>query len=479
VRKSTRYVLALAIAVRMLFLWYNVQLHLPPGWPWPARMGIIYAQSSAGVPLAEVAFGGMEVDEAAHGFRLGDRGVAFPHFLAIWLFGNSSFLHLQVLQLAIDALMVLPVASIGRVIGGGAAGTIAALAYAVFVPQLRLAGVPSYDTWVTFGFVTCTWAVLRVWGLPSSRARNTLGWFVAVGLALLVTAQFRSAIVLYLACMAFLVAVAGAATRRLPVRHLRPSLLVMVSGLLLASAIALAGNTAANVLLNGTTSPVRSTFGHAWWTGIGQFPNPYGVTNNDRSIVEFYEGATGRMDQDNTMGVAYNAWLLQRGIEFVREYPALFASMVVRRALWVALPTLPLGVIADEFSFASTAPPVQAAENQALTSYRQSYGHFAGRVRYSIEQDRAWLLARIIALALRVLLPLGLIGVVALSEDRVAGIVAAAPVLYIILVFSAFYGPGNLLISAWAAALPAVVTGLSLAGASLRQRSQPDSPGVG
>src|SRR5262245_41510899 len=63
----------------------------------------------------------------------------------------------------IDALMALVAWRIGRHIGGLSVARVSAWLYALFLPQVMLAVVPSYDVGATWAFLLPTWFVREVW----------------------------------------------------------------------------------------------------------------------------------------------------------------------------------------------------------------------------------------------------------------------------------------------------------------------------
>ena len=154
-------IFTLAVLIRIAALLYNeAYLDLDPYWFSQSRNAIILGLSDIGrVPLSsEVeAYYGTTVESAKLAWPFMDRGLVYVRLLIKGALGQTSYLALQITQLLIDAFLVFIIAAIGNRLGGRKVELFAALAYAVFVPQVWISTMPEYNTWLTYTFILLTW----------------------------------------------------------------------------------------------------------------------------------------------------------------------------------------------------------------------------------------------------------------------------------------------------------------------------------
>ncbi len=438
----------LAIAARIGFLVYNLEfVNLPPTWGVMARVGLDFAHG-----LSTPMFGAE------------DRGILILYWLVERIFPAVTHTKIQILQALCDSLMVFAAAAIGRCVGGERAGLAAGMSYALFPPQLFLASFPGYESWFAMTMLLMTLSFLRLNEAPSKRLWKDAAIFIIL---LLLAAQFRSITVLFgiaAGFWSFLVAVMTE-SRPLPRR-----IWVRAGICLLSGGIAIASNVLINQAIRGEASPIRGGYGHTFWAGIGQYANPYGVQNDDASVGAFYTRETG-LNAPNAQRDSlweYNAWLTQRGIRFVQEQPGLYASMVMRRALSILMPNMPVTMVADNPAFIKSAD--EADRIKARKAALADLGYASLRFwMQTAANDPGYLFGLAIRITLLLVLPTGYLAALILAKRRVAAL-ALLPLAYIVVVLSPFYVTPVVVAATHAATLPVAAAGLVLL-ASHRRRS--------
>lgn len=453
-------ILALAITARGLVLLLNIHWNIPPYWEALPRTALMIARSDFGkIPLS-AAFENtfhMTVKEALEMWPFDDRGVIYLFVLAQKIFGRVSYLHIQILNLAIDALMVLPVVSIARRIAGPGAAIAAGIAYALFLPEIQVAAAPDYNSWLTYSLIVMTWISMKVFVLPFGFFSARL-WLLIGGLivANVVANEFRSISILFAVAAAGWLGFVSMIERRsltLPAWRWQ-----QIAALLLAGTVTIFAAAETNNLVRGEFSPVRSSFGHSFWSGVGQFANPYGLIEDDGVVAEFYKRETGRTDSRNTTGVKYNAWLTKRAFKFIEEYPGLYASMVVRRALKIIFPNMAFTAVADLPSF--TRLPDQKRlikrRKELVAKYGwASWNTFSELISISPE----YVLSLIFRVILLLALPVGIFAALVMAPSKPRALMACLPLAYIIITLSGYYVTPVVITTANSATLPVAAAG--------------------
>ena len=461
-RRYLLFIFVLAVTARTAFLFFNeAYLDFEPFWSAQARYAIVLALSNLGDtalnPAVETYFDATVAD-ALKTWPLMDRGIVFIHLVIEWFFGATSYLALQTLQLIIDALMVFPIMGLAARAGGRSAATAAGIFYAVFVPQIWVASMPDYNVWLTFGFICLTWLFVKfveddVRTLPITN-------YLLFGFVIFIVAtgvnQIRSIIVLFPIAMAGWYGLSEVITRR-SFRFPAVSW-ARIATLLVAGIMVIVTGGAINKAVRGEASPVRSTFGHSFWAGVGQFENPYGVIEDDGSIAQFFFRETGIKDTGDTGGVEYNAWLTKRGIQFIEEYPGLYASMVARRALRIIIPNMPFTMVADKPAYDRL--PI---EKQRVRERQELQGKFGKVSPTTISRlwasDPEYVVGLFIRIFLMVFLPQGLFAYFVFAKDRRLGMWLALPLAYTVITLSPFFTQPVILVMVYAAVIPAVMAG--------------------
>lgn len=460
---STKYIwaiLALAIAARGFVLLLNLYWDIPPYWQPVPRSALALAWSDFGAIPLGVDFTEkfrMTIEEALILWSINDRGVVYLFILVHKLIGPVFYIHIQTLNLLIDSLMVLPVISIARQIAGAGAAIAAGIAYALFLPEIQVAAAPDYNAWLSYSLIVMTWIVMKI-TTSSYGILNGQLWMLIGGLTLanIVANECRSISILFAVGAAGWLAFVSVIENRslaLPARRWQ-----QIAALVLAGGMTLLAAAEANNLVRGEFSPVRSSFGHSFWSGIGQFANPYGIIEDDGVVAAFYERETGKTDFGHTGGVEYNAWLTKRAFEFIAEHRGLYASMVVRRALRIIFPNMAFTAVADLPGF------TQLPDQKVLIERRKALVAKNGWASWNTLSELAlinpgYILSLLFRVSLLLALPTGIFAALVMAPSKPRALMACLPLAYIVVTLSGYYVTPVVVTTAHSATLPVAIAG--------------------
>ena len=451
----------LALVMRAASLVFNeVYLGFEPIWFSQSRSAIILALSELGraaLPSDVETYYGTSVEQAKLAWPFMDRGLVYVHLILKWVFGQTSYLKLQILQLIIDAFMVFPIAAIGRRLGEDKVVLSSGIFYAIFIPQIWIATMPEYNVWLTYTFIMLTWLMFV---LLETCHQKALGQAVMAAISIMVVgfvgAQMRSIAVLAplgLAGWYWFSQCIQHRTIRIPSSHFKITLAIIFIGIGLV-----VGSSLVNGLVRGETSPVRSTFGHSFWAGIGQFDNSVGVRDSDSSVAQFYTQETGISDTGNTGGVEYNTWLTNKALEFIKNNPTLYFSMVVRRGLMILFPNMPFTIAADTPAYSLQEIEIERVKNRK--ALQAQHGRLSPALIFElVKSDPAYVIGLLFRVFLLLAFPLGVFGFLVLSPNRIAGMLALFPLAYVLITLAPFYMTPIVLVPAHAAVIPVIVAG--------------------
>ena len=252
---------------------------------------------------------------------------------AIWsVTGDEQYLYLQLLQVAIDAAMVLLVFWIALALyGRPRAALIAAALYALFVPIATITKVPHLDIWAVDFTIAITALALRAWRSP-----RPVPWLVATGVATGIGLYFRPGVALL--PLAF-------AAAALPWIRWRRA--IAATAVPLAAAALL---TVPWVVRNyddfDRFIPTRIGIGQNLWEGLGELDNDFGAVLDDQVT----ERQVHREDPSLVYGTPeYDDHLREKAVDAIEEHPGHFAKVVARRAAVTTIAlhnlALPLGLL--------------------------------------------------------------------------------------------------------------------------------------
>jgi 4-amino-4-deoxy-L-arabinose transferase-like glycosyltransferase len=233
------------------------------------------------------------------------------------LTGDQDYGYVQLLEVVIDSLMVLLVFWIGmRLFGRPRAALIAAGIYAVYLPVAALTKVPHLDCWAVFFTIGITALFLRTH--DEWNGRHRWRWLLLLGLLTGLGVYFRPPIVLLPLALA-------AAT--IPSVGWRRS--AALGGVpLLVAVVLTAPWTIRNAVEFDAFIPTRLAGGQSLWEGLGELPNDFGAVLDDRAT----ERQVSRERPELRFGTPeYDGYLMDKAVDAIREDPALYARIVVRR----------------------------------------------------------------------------------------------------------------------------------------------------
>jgi 4-amino-4-deoxy-L-arabinose transferase-like glycosyltransferase len=236
------------------------------------------------------------------------------------LFGSQRWAYVRVLQLLLDVVMCWLVFLIGVRVFNERTGLGAAALYAVFIPGIEMAVRPHRDIWVSFLFISSVYLLVRNgWSRPMLRDLFLIG--VTAG----AVAWMRSTAVLFVfAVAAALLLVHG---RNEPMRRIA----VLLAGFLLL----LVPLLVRNYLVFDKFMATRGAFWHSFWAGVGQTPNPYGLQDDDATIIAF----AARSDSTAKIGGDKYEQVLKRKAQDVwRDHPGWYALSVAKRSTLFVFP---------------------------------------------------------------------------------------------------------------------------------------------
>ena len=232
--------------------------------------------------------------------------------LPLWAVGPDRYAPLQLLQLVIDALLVLAIYWIAtRLTGRRLVGYGSATLYALSPAAIVLARTPSLDTWA--GFLTIAIVGAFLWALERPESRRLIAIGVITGCAMYARP--------FLILVPLALALAAA-------RSWRFILLPAIVALLM-----LAPWTVRNWTDFHRVVPARTGLGQALWEGLGERANTFGATNNDAATLAFVH----RSRPDLTYGTpAFDTYLLKKSLSAIGSDPLHYAELVVRRLVYLA-----------------------------------------------------------------------------------------------------------------------------------------------
>lgn len=461
------WVVVLALLFRIFILALNGYWDHPPYWGVMARKALAIAMSDFGaIPLSS-DFQNLYHATAADALRswqLNDRGLTLLYVAINKIIGHVSYLHVKFFHLVLDALMVIPVMWISNRIAGLRGAVVSGVAYALFLPQAQMAVSPDYNSWLGGIMITMTWLAII---LADVKRRST--FFTLIGLLIVVNFignEFRSIVALFAfgaAGWLWLVEVGACRSLLLPLARWKPIMAMAFVGiavLMLAASL--------NHFTRGEFSPVRSSFGHAFFTGVGQYENPIGMRDSDAAPADWYTRETRKSDTNSTLDPVYNKWLKERAKEFVLEYPMLYSSMVAKRALRILFPNMAFTFVTDLPSYIQLPHQLELVEMRKSLIANHGWLSMITFVQL-IKQDPVYIIGLACRVLLLVVLPIGIVSAVWLARSRAAAIFATLPLAYGILTLSFVYVTPPVVTGLHSAVLAVSASGLYLLTRRIRE----------
>jgi hypothetical protein len=249
-------------------------------------------------------------------------------FLAmLWKITSSErWIYPRLLQILIDVIMCYIMFLVPSQLFSRQVGYCSAAFYAVFIPQIEMAIRPYRDAWVSFLFIVSLLYLFSIKKNETPFSRKIL-LTICMGVFIAVVCWMRSTVLLYtialVAGMYFLI----------PKRQWVQLSMVLILAF---------GAVYAPFILRSQKDfdkpmATRGAFWHSFWGGIGQFPNPYGVVEDDVKIYEFGKSLDSTITFNSD---SYEQVLKKKAMELLREHPFFYATTIVRRGAVVIFPRL-------------------------------------------------------------------------------------------------------------------------------------------
>ena len=454
------WVIVLALAFRFGILFLNEYWNYPPYWGVMARKALAVVWSDFGAhPLPEdfQELYNATLANAVSSWQLNDRGLTLLYAAMNKIFGQVTYLHIKVFHLVLDALIVAPVMLLANRISGSRGAVFAGIIYALFLPQAQMAVSPDYNSWLGGTMVLMTWLSVRI-----IEERQRTMFIVLLCMLIIVNYignEFRSIVALFAfgaAGWLWLVEVSVRRTLFLPKACWKPIIAFVIVG-----AAVMSISASVNYFARGEYSPVRSSFGHAFFTGVGQYKNPIGMSDSDKAPADWYAIETGKTDTNSTLDQAYNAWLSDQAKAFIVEYPALYSSMVVRRAVSILFPNMAFTLVTDLPSY--TLLPRQKELVKVRKSIVAAHG-WASMITLMelIKEDLSYVVGLGFRVLLLMILPIGIFSAIWLSKSRAVSVFALLPLAYGMITLSFVYVTPPVVTGIHAAVLSVSASGLYL-----------------
>ena len=276
------------------------------------------------------------------------------------LTGTYSYLPLQVLQIIIDSLGVLLIVQIGTLLFSRHVGLLAAMGFAVYIPEARLAITATRDAWMPIIYLLTVYASVRLWKDPVVRNALLLGGIIGLGI------YFRTEILL----IPIFVGVAYILTG-----HTIRTMSKMVVVAFLPIILLLAPWTTRNYVVFDKFIPTNSGFWVAMWECLGEYPNDFGAVHSD-IITQQQMRDAGHEEAFDTP--EYDALFRPKVLGVLAEHPASVGWTIVRRLIRMPLQMHAWGIPATD-DIHSSRPPYPTGSADA-GSYLQRLLDDPGRL---------------------------------------------------------------------------------------------------
>ncbi len=268
------------------------------------------------------------------------------------LTGSYSYVPLQIVQVIVDSCIVFLIVATGSLLFSRQAGLLAAIAFAVYIPEARLIVSATRDAWMPILYAGTAYASARLWRQPGAVNALILGTVTAVAV------YFRSEIILLPAWIAMLSLATGSSVKI----ALKRLAIAMVPVLLL-----LTPWTARNFLIFDRLIPTNTGMWVAMWECFGEYPNEFGAVHNDVVTLEQMrkEGHAEAFDAPE-----YDDLFRPKVLGVLRDHPMWVAWTVLRRIARIPFQMHAWGISATD-DIHSAAPPyaVGSAEIGPYFSY--------------------------------------------------------------------------------------------------------------
>ena len=462
------WIVVLALLFRFGILALNLHWDFEPYWGLRARTALVIAWSDFGMQPLPDGFGeafNVSPEKVLQSWLFNDRGLNFLYVFMHKIFGGVTYVHIQIFHLFMDALIVVPVMWLSNRIAGKKGAVVSGVIYALFLPQAQMAVSPNYNSWLGDLMVIMTWLTAML--IEAKQKSKFIALLCALIVVNFIGNEFRSVVALFsfgAAGWFWLVSIGVHRTLLLPAERWTSIIALAATGV-----VVILLSSTSNYIVRGEYSPVRSSFGHNFFTGVGQFENPINMRDSDAAPVEWYARETGITDTNSTVDPAYNMWLNEQAKKFISDYPVLYTSMVLRRALRILFPNMAFTLVTDLPSY--TLLPSQLEAVEMRKSLVKKHGWLSKKLFVQlIKNDPAYVFGLGWRVLLLIILPVGLLSAICLARSRAAAVFFTLPLAYSILTLSFVYVTPPVVTGIHAAVLSVSTSGLYLLFRHIKDR---------
>ena len=432
----------LSLVFRFGLLVWNIHLELPPSWQYVSWTSLYYGNMLCGHPMADME----KIVNLNATFLHEDKGLAYLHYFLCSISGQSSFLKQQILQIFLDSSVVYALWSIaGKITTRVNVPTYSAALYSIFLPSIYAALNPIWYTYTIFG-VTHACALI----LSSEKKQPVLlillRYFSAFAL-LIMASQCRATNAILMIFVAGVLLFLSVVFSRLKMQR-------RAFGILALGICVFLGNAVTNKITSKGTQIMRSHYAAAFWDGMGEMSNPYGVVGTDSGIGDFFYANNPDAPKGlDLYSPQVNAWLEKKMFETIVSNPALVMKKYLHSFLNAIFPNIRFSFIADLESYNEYEGKVLGSRENRLQmlSQKNIQGLIATYPRFAFEY-----FLRILVMAF---FPMGLICYFIFARVKFENLFCLAVVLYPCMFLTILRLPVFDHAAIWVVALPMCLDG--------------------
>lgn len=449
-------IILISTLLRFSLLAYNNTQHNgnpAEGQDWQARHSLAAAVSDFEfAPSHPIFHSGYDVSPEASKLVVthGEPGLSYIHWIIKTISGTTSFNHLIILHIILDALCLYIIYFMARTLGlSQKAQYFVALFYAFNIGHISLILMPTYNVWLTFYFICISGLLLKFLSLEiNSKYRNHLYLYIALTLVTIGASIIRSPSLYYPIfiglCIITLMIVRPSKYKFNEYKKL--TLTLIAAGI--STNLAL---SSMNYAIRGDFSATRSTVGHTFWAGVSQRENKYGIKNGDAGAVAFYTQLTGKKNYEAGMGIEYNQVLKDKAKEYILENPIDYISDVLNRSFHLFIPNQYI-LLNTYNSTTNTLTDIDKISGQ----YGKTSPRFWKEVTNKYWWYPMWISLRLLLIGF---LAVSFISIFIFRKAHFETLIVLGPIFYGASVISLIYMKGVIVSSVWTASLPAVLMG--------------------
>lgn len=240
-----------------------------------------------------------------------------------------------ILQILLDSILIVLLYAVFAETGKSAF-LFASVIMAFNLPAIKRTLMMGYDFWPQFA------VIVSFIGLYHAIYKNRPYIFLLAGVLSGITVWFRSITSFLPFFLVFLIILYQKLKDRRPNRViLKNALLFILPVILLISSLSLF-----RYVQTGSIRPTRSTFWHSFFSGVAQFPNPYGIRSSDDEVWRLGQQLNPELEGMSLSEMykmpdsPYEQTLMREASRFIKEYPHLFIRNILYRTVIMISPFL-------------------------------------------------------------------------------------------------------------------------------------------